>query len=70
MFEGLEPRARRAAERRAKARAAELAQQMGELLPRGISAEAVDGGVAVSGRGIRRRWLLEPALRWMIGELK
>lgn len=70
MFERLEARARRAGEARANVRAAELAQRMRESVPRGIRAEAVDGGVAMSGRGIRRRWLLEPALRWMIGEYK
>lgn len=70
MFERLEARARRAAAARAAGIAGEIADRLAGELPRGISAEAVSGGVRISGRAVKRRLALEPALRAMIGGLK
>ena len=70
MLERLEARARRYAEAGARARSAQLAERMREALPPGITVEAGEDGVAIAGRGLARRWLIEPALRWMIGGLK
>ena len=68
MFEGLEARMRRRAEERARARRAALARALGEALPRGIRAEAVEEGVRLSGRGLAQRYARDAALRWLIGE--
>lgn len=65
MFERMEERARRWAERRAGMKAVEIADRMRAELPRGIEAEAVDGGIRLSGIGLKRRFTLEAALRWM-----
>lgn len=70
MFEALEGRVRLLAERRARERAQALAEELRAELPRGIAAEAVPDGVRLSGRGIGRRLVLEPALRWLIGRLR
>jgi hypothetical protein len=50
---------------RAERRAAELAERIGEKLPRGATACAAAEGVTVAGRGLGRRFALEPALRWL-----
>lgn len=41
-----------------------LAERIAATLP-GLSAEAEPGQVRLTGRGLRRRWLTEPALRWL-----
>ena len=63
MFERMRDRVRGAAEAKARVLAAELAERAGELLPAGIRASAELGGVRLTGRGLRRRMALEPALR-------
>jgi hypothetical protein len=65
MFERLVERVDALAERRARARAAALAERLQAELPRGIAAAADAEGVRLSGRGIVRRFALDPALRWM-----
>jgi|GEM_PF-4083284 len=69
MFERITRRAGRFAERRATVRAAELAGRLGGVA-RGIKVEAVQDGVRLSGRGLRRRLALEPALRWLTAALR
>jgi ABC-type transport system involved in cytochrome bd biosynthesis fused ATPase/permease subunit len=69
MFERAMERARRAAEARAKARAAALAEQMREEAPRGIEVFVDNAGVRLSGRGLGRRFALDPALRWLAARL-
>jgi len=65
MFERAMERARMAATGRAQARVLELTERMRAELPRGVAAEAAAGGVRLKGRNLRRRFALEPALRWM-----
>lgn len=65
MFERAEEAVRRQAERRAEARVLQLTQEMRETLPRGIEAEARPEGVALSGPGLKQRFMTEAALRWM-----
>jgi hypothetical protein len=67
MFERLSERARQAAEVRAEARRRELAAPLAAELPAGIEAAKVDGGVELTGRGLRRRLALDPELRSLIG---
>lgn len=65
MFERLLARAERLARRRARAASAALAARIeGEGLP-GVTVEAEAAGVRLSGRGLGRRFALEPALRWL-----
>ena len=66
MFETLEARAARAAERRARERARALADAFGTALPEDIRAEAGAEGVRLSGPGLGRRRALDAALRWTI----
>jgi hypothetical protein len=47
----------------------QVAQRVRELL-RGVSIEIEETRVIVSGSGILKRWLLDPALRFLSGELK
>jgi hypothetical protein len=65
MFERAMERARLLASGRAEARVLELTERMRACLPRGIAAEAGAGGVRLKGRNLRRRFAIEPALRWM-----
>jgi hypothetical protein len=67
MFERLLERGRRAAERRTEAEARVLAERLASELPPGIEARVAEEGVLLSGRGVARRFALEPELRWLIG---
>ena len=69
MFETLLERGAGMAERRCRARRAALAERLAAELPAGIAAEPVDGGVRITGRGLARRFALDPALRWIAGRL-
>jgi hypothetical protein len=70
MFERLEARVRRAAAARAARLTDEIAGRLAAELPPGISVEAISGGVRISGRALKRRLALEPALRALIGGFK
>jgi len=65
MFEDLTERVGRHAERRARKRVLELTERMRVELPPGVRAEAAAEGVMLSGRGLRRRFVTDAALRWM-----
>ena len=67
MFERLTERARRAAERRAKTRADALARELEERLPPGIACPRGAEGVALVGRGLKRRFALDARLRALLG---
>jgi DNA-binding transcriptional MocR family regulator len=68
MFDALAARAARRAEARAKARREALAEALADALPPGVSAQAVEEGVRLSGRGLRSRFARDAALRWLIAE--
>lgn len=70
MFERLTEAASRAGERRALARAAALADQMSAELPRGIEVQATADAVVISGRAVKRRFAIDPALRWLTARLR
>ena len=70
MFERAEARARRAATARAVRVAEEMAERLAGELPPGISMKADSGGVRISGRALKRRLVLEPALRALTGGFK
>jgi hypothetical protein len=65
MFERMVERVARQAERRAEARVLELTERLRGELPPGIRAEAGTAAVRLSGRSLKRRFALEPELRWM-----
>ncbi|HLL59543.1 MAG TPA: hypothetical protein VK391_06600 [Allosphingosinicella sp.] len=70
MFERTMRRATALASQRAERRAAELAERLKGAAGRGILVDTVQGGVRLSGRGLRRRLALEPALRWLTAALR
>lgn len=65
MFEKLTMRAAALAREAARRRRDELAETLREEAPAGVRIEAAEEGVALSGRGLGRRFALEPALRWL-----
>jgi len=69
MMEGFEARAEAIGARASARAAARLADAARETLP-GVSVEAEPGRVVISGRGLGRRWLRDPALRWLGGLLR
>jgi hypothetical protein len=69
MFEELIARVERLAEARAQMRSRALAEQLAITVPKGVQAEADAGGVRLSGKGLRRRAALDPALGQLIAEL-
>jgi hypothetical protein len=66
MFERLMIEAAALAEQAAKRRRGELAAALAEEAPAGVRVDEVEEGVALSGRGLVRRFALEPALRWLL----
>ena len=64
MFEEFERRAGEAAERAAGERRRGLAGKIANELP-GVRADVAGERVVLSGRGLRRRRLGDPALRWL-----
>jgi hypothetical protein len=66
MFEALTAGAARAAQRRAQERAQRLAAEMGAAMPSDIEVAADERGVRLSGRALRRRLALDPALKWTL----
>lgn len=68
MFERLVERAGQAAERQVSARVRRIKSELESELPPGIGCEAGDEGVVIFGRGLLRRYLVDPALRSMIGK--
>ena len=67
MFERLLLRSKLRAEERARARVKALAERLADEVPAGIAVRGEERGVVLSGRGLRRRFALEPALRWLLG---
>ncbi len=70
MFERLTARVERCARDKAAARAREIAARLADGVPPGIAVEAGPDGVRLSGRGLVRRYALEPALRWLAAEAR
>jgi ABC-type transport system involved in cytochrome bd biosynthesis fused ATPase/permease subunit len=66
MFEALMKRAASSAEAQARARRRELAGRFAEALPPGVLAQAEEAGVALSGKGLRRRLALDSRLNQLI----
>jgi hypothetical protein len=69
MFERLEERARLAAHRRCAERRAEIAERMASELPRGIVVNVGAEGVTLSGRRLKLRLALDPAVRALLGDI-
>jgi hypothetical protein len=65
MFEGLTARAAALAEARRRLLRARLAAALREEAPPGVSVEEVEAGVRLAGRGLVRRSITDPALRWI-----
>lgn len=64
-----EAHARKAGERAAARAALRLGEAARAALP-GLDVEAESGRVVISGRGLWRRWLRDPVLRWPGGWLR
>lgn len=68
MFEGLVDAAGRAAEARSKATIAALAERL--RTEAAVDVAADEEGVRLAGPGLKRRFLLDPALRWFTARLR
>ncbi|HYE29002.1 MAG TPA: hypothetical protein VEA61_12335 [Allosphingosinicella sp.] len=64
MFERLMRHAAARAERAAERRRDSIEQALRESAPAGVRVERDGDALALSGRGLRRRLALDPALRW------
>lgn len=70
MFERLLERGARRAATRTAAKVRTIEAELRAGLPQGIGCEASDKGVAISGRGLLRLYVLDPALRSTIGRVR
>ena len=66
MFERLILHGAALARKAARARRSELAQALRDEAPEGVRVSEAEQGVALEGRGLKRRFALEPELRWLI----
>ena len=66
MFERLMLHGAALALRAAQGRRSSLAEALGEEAPEGVSVTESEDGVALEGRGLGRRFALEPELRWLL----
>jgi hypothetical protein len=66
MFERLTKRAAALAEQAARRRRAELAEALRREAPGGVTVGEEAGAVVLSGRGLGRRFALDPGLRWLL----
>jgi len=70
MLERLSDRVREIAERRAEARRTRLAAAMRAEAPAGVRVSEEETSVVLFGRGLRRRFAFEAALRWLLDGVK
>lgn len=66
MFEKLMIHGAALARKAARARRAELAEALRDEAPDGVRVSESEEGVALEGRGLARRFALEPKLRWRV----
>lgn len=66
MFERLMLQGAALAQKAARRRRSELAEALAEEAPEGTAASETDEGVLIEGRGLRRRFAVEPGLRWLL----
>jgi hypothetical protein len=66
MFERLMIHGAALARKAAGMRRTELAEALGDEVPEGVRVSEAEEGVAIEGRGLARRFALEPELRWLI----
>lgn len=69
MLEQLIARGEAAGRRAADDATVRLAERVRDTVP-GVSITVEGAGVTLSGRGLWRRWLADPALRWLGGMLR
>jgi len=70
MFGRLSQRAAGRAEARAERRRQELAERMAAAGVKGVAVAVEGERVVLTGRGLGRRLVVEPALRWIVAESK
>jgi hypothetical protein len=70
MLEGIEARAEALAARRVERSRSALAAALKEDAPLGVRIEERPDGVALVGRGLTRRRLIDPALRWVLERMR
>ena len=66
MFERLTALAGELAGKAARRRRDELAEALREEAPAGVGVDEEGDGIVLSGRGLKRRFALEPGLRWLL----
>lgn len=66
MFERLMLHGAALARRAAEGRRSDLAAQLRQEAPEGVEVSEDEGAVILEGRGLERRYALEPELRWLL----
>jgi predicted transcriptional regulator len=69
MFEDLTARVGALAETQRRRLRTRVAEALRAEVPRGVGVEEVEAGVALTGRGLIRRSIVDPALRWIAARL-
>ena len=70
MFERMMERVTRTVGRRTQERIGKLAEEMQAAAPAGVRVAPTEEGVRLSGPALRRRFALDPALRWVTAALR
>ena len=66
MFERLMIRGAALAQQAERRRRSALAEALRAEAPAGVKVDEAEAGVALSGAGLKRRFALDPALRWLV----
>lgn len=66
MFERLMLHGAALARRAAQGRRSALAAELSEAAPEGVKVSEDEESVALEGRGLKRRFAIEPELRWLL----
>ncbi len=70
MLKAVEARLLQIAQRRTQARARAVLERLRGALPADVSTQESPDGAIVAGRGLKRRFALDPALRWLSAGLR
>ncbi len=70
MLEAVQARLLRIARQRTQARARAVLERLRGALPADVSIQGTPDGAIVAGRGLKRRFALDPALRWLLAGLR
>ena len=69
MLAGIEQKVRALGEARVEAGVHRVIARIRAALPQDVAVEPVEGGILLSGKALRRRFVLDERFKWLIAEI-